>query len=80
VLDDDALMPHVTEYARNIAAFSAPRALAAMKSQIWTAMDDSYDIGFAYADHEQDLATGTEDFREAFASYREKRTPDFKGR
>ena len=80
VLDDDALMPHVTEYARNIAAFSAPRALAAMKAQIWTAMDDSYDVGFIAADKEQDLATGTEDFREAFASYREKRTPDFKGR
>ena len=80
VVDDEALMPHVTDYARNIAAFSAPRALAAMKAQIWTAMDDSYDVGFAYADAEQDIATHTEDFREAFASYREKRTPNFKGR
>ena len=72
-------MPHVVEYARNIAAYSAPRALAAMKAQIWTAMDDSYDVGFAYADHEQELATGTADFREAFGSYREKRAPKFTG-
>jgi len=80
VLDDDALMPHVIDYARNIAEFSAPRALAAMKAQIWTAIDDSYDIGFAAADHEQELATGTADFREAFGSYRDKRKPDFTGR
>ena len=80
VLDDDALMPHVADYAGSIAAYSAPRALAAIKAQIWTAMDDSYDVGFAYADHEQGLATGTEDFREAFGSYREKRVPKFTGR
>ncbi len=80
VLDDDALMPHVVEYARNIAAYSAPRALAAMKAQIWTAIDDSYDVGFAYADHEQDLATATADFREAFGSYRDKRTPNYTGK
>ncbi len=80
VLDDDALMPHVAEYAANIAAYSAPRAMAAMKAQIWTAIDDDYTTAFAYADHEQELATGTEDFREAFASYREKRTPVFRGK
>ncbi|MFZ4688371.1 MAG: enoyl-CoA hydratase-related protein [Polymorphobacter sp.] len=79
VLDDDALMPHVTEYARNIADFSAPRALAAMKAQIWTAADDNYDTAFAYADTEQELATATNDFREAFGSYREKRAPKFTG-
>ena len=80
VFDDEALMPHVTEYARSIAQFSAPRALAAMKAQIWTATDDSYDIAFGYADHEQELATGTADFREAFESYREKRMPSFTGK
>jgi enoyl-CoA hydratase/carnithine racemase len=80
VLDDEALMPHVSEYARNIAAFSAPRAMAAMKAQIWTAIDDSYDVGFAAADREQDIATHTDDFREAFGSYREKRTPKFTGK
>lgn len=80
VLDDDALMAHVMEYARNIAAYSAPRSLAAMKAQVWTAIDEDYSTAFAAADLEQDKATGTEDFREAFASYREKRLPAFKGR
>jgi enoyl-CoA hydratase/carnithine racemase len=80
VLDDDALMPHVTEYARNIASFSAPRALAAMKAQVWTALDEDYTTAFAAADMEQELATRTADFREAFASYREKRAPLFTGK
>ena len=80
VLGDEALMAHVADYARNIADYSAPRALAAIKAQIWTAIDDSYADGFVYADAEQERATGTEDFREAFASYREKRLPKFTGR
>ncbi len=79
VLDDEALMPHVGDYARNIATYSAPRALAAIKAQIWTAIDDDYDTGFAAADHEQHIAAASADFREAFASYREKRAPKFSG-
>jgi enoyl-CoA hydratase/carnithine racemase len=80
VLDDDALMPFVIEYARNIATFSAPRALAAMKAQVWTALDEDYTTAFAAADKEQDIASASADFREAFASYREKRVPRFTGR
>ncbi|KAB7643705.1 enoyl-CoA hydratase-related protein [Polymorphobacter fuscus] len=80
VLDDAALMPHVMAYARDIATYSAPRALAAMKAQVWTALDEDYATAFAAADREQDIAVTTADFREAFASYREKRAPDFSGR
>jgi enoyl-CoA hydratase/carnithine racemase len=64
VLDDDQLMPHVTAYAQSIAANAAPRALAAMKAQLWTAADDSYDAAFAAANLEQDRCTASEDFRE----------------
>jgi enoyl-CoA hydratase/carnithine racemase len=77
VLDDEALLPHVMAYARGIAAHSAPRSLAAMKAQIWTAIDDHYDVAFEAADHEQDLAIQTKDFREGIDSLREKRTPVF---
>jgi enoyl-CoA hydratase/carnithine racemase len=78
VLDDDALIPHAIQYARAIADNSAPRSLAAMKAQIWTALDDGYDEAFAASDYEQDLATKTADFREGVASLREKRPPRFK--
>jgi enoyl-CoA hydratase/carnithine racemase len=80
VLDDAQLLPHVQAYAQAIASHSAPRALAAMKAQIWTAMDDTYDDAFDAANLEQDLCVGTEDFREALSSYKEKRAPLFKGR
>jgi enoyl-CoA hydratase/carnithine racemase len=80
VFDDDALMTHTMDYARGIAVNSAPRALAAMKAQIWTAQDDCYDAGFAAADHEQDLATQTADFREGIDSLRAKRAPTFTGK
>ncbi|MBO6696942.1 MAG: enoyl-CoA hydratase/isomerase family protein [Maricaulis sp.] len=79
VLDDDALMAHALEYARDLAVNSAPRSLAAMKAQIWTAIDDYYDSAFAESDREQDIADKTEDFREGVKSLIEKRTPDFRG-
>lgn len=79
VLDDDALLPHVLAYAQGIAANAAPRALAAMKAQLWTAADDDYTTGFAFADHEQALATDTADFREGIGSYKDKRPPVFTG-
>lgn len=78
--DGAALMAHVSEYANAIAANSAPRSLAAIKAQIWTAIDDPYGEAFRASDAEQDAATQTVDFREGFTSYTQKRTPDFKGR
>lgn len=77
--DDDALMDKVTQYAEGIAANSAPRSLAAIKAQIWTAVDDPYCEGFRASDIEQDLATQTADFSEGYTSYTEKRAPEFKG-
>jgi len=76
-IEDDGLVAHAGEYAKTIAANSAPRSLAAMKAQIWTALDDPYNAAFQASDREQDLATQTEDFREGFMSYVEKRAPAF---
>jgi len=77
-LPDAELMPHALAYAKQIAQNAAPRSLAAIKAQIWSAGDDSYDEAFSAADHEQDLAVQTQDFREGIASLREKRSPKFK--
>ncbi len=76
---DEDLMAHVREYAKSIATYSAPRSLAAIKAQIWTAADDPYNAAFQASDHEQHTATQTSDFREGFTSYTERRIPDFKG-
>ncbi|MGF1456030.1 MAG: enoyl-CoA hydratase-related protein [Alphaproteobacteria bacterium] len=77
-IEDAALMDHVLQYAKGIATYSAPRSLAAIKAQIWTALDDPYNAAFQASDHEQHLATQTTDFREGFMSYTERRVPDFK--
>ena len=79
VLPDAELMPHALKYAQQIAANSAPRSLAAMKAQIWSATDDCYDQAFSAADHEQDLSVQTQDFLEGISSLREKRSPKFTG-
>ncbi|MEM6584119.1 MAG: enoyl-CoA hydratase-related protein [Pseudomonadota bacterium] len=79
-VDDANLLTHAIEYARNIAKNSAPRSLAAIKAQIWAATDQTYSEAFSASDREQDLAIQTDDFREAFESYTEKRDPQFKGR
>ena len=77
-LPDAELMPHALAYAKQIAHNAAPRSLAAIKAQIWSAGDDCYDEAFRAADHEQDLAVQTQDFLEGIASLREKRRPKFK--
>ncbi len=79
-IGDDDLMTHVMDYAENIATNNAPRSLAAIKAQIWTAIDDPYNEAFQVSDREQALATKTEDFKEGFTSYKERRTPDFKNK
>lgn len=80
VLDDDKLDTYVTEYAGQIALNSAPRSLAAIKAQIWTAIDDPYRDAFRASDEEQRTAMTTSDFQEALQSYIKKRAPEFKGR
>lgn len=80
VHDAAALLPLATRYARNLAANSAPRSLAAMKAQIWMAIHESYDAAYLKDDEEQLNCMRTADCREGLKSHMEKRSPAFVGR
>jgi enoyl-CoA hydratase/carnithine racemase len=77
LLNDEGFDDEVMEYARNIAANSAPRALAVMKAQIWGYQDLSYDEALEDTDREIKINTATADFREAISSYVNKQAPRF---
>ncbi|WP_207004509.1 enoyl-CoA hydratase-related protein [Trinickia mobilis] len=79
VHDDDVLLAHTMAYAHQLAEHSAPRSLAAMKAQIWMALDESYDDAYLKADEEQARCMRTLDYKEGFTSYMEKRPPSFTG-
>jgi enoyl-CoA hydratase/carnithine racemase len=79
VVDDAELATRVATYAAGIAANAAPRSLAAIKAQIWTAQDDCYANAFTEADQEQERCMHTQDFVEAMTSYMQKRPPQFSG-
>lgn len=67
------------ELARTVAA-RAPVARRLAKDAVLAAADTTLDAGLAYERHNFYLLFGTEDTQEGIRAFRERRTPEWKGR
>jgi enoyl-CoA hydratase/carnithine racemase len=64
-------------YARDLAANCAPSSMAAMKRQVYAALDQDVDTALLEANALMLASLGADDFREGVASFVEKRPPQF---
>jgi enoyl-CoA hydratase/carnithine racemase len=64
-------------YARDLAANCAPSSMAAMKHQVYAALDQDVETALLEANARMQASLGADDFREGVASFLEKRPPDF---
>jgi enoyl-CoA hydratase/carnithine racemase len=64
-------------YARDLAANCAPSSMAAMKHQVYAALDQDVETALLEANARMKASLGADDFREGVASFLEKRPPDF---
>jgi enoyl-CoA hydratase/carnithine racemase len=77
VLPPEDLLPATVDYAFELATYSSPASMAAMKRQVWS------DLAKPLVDAEADSITlmrrslKEADFKEGVESYLQKRTPDF---
>jgi len=79
VVDDGALMAQALEVAENLA--SGPTvALGLMRQAYWQSLDNTYEAQLGLESAFQTRAGATEDAEEGREAFREKRTPQFKGR
>jgi enoyl-CoA hydratase/carnithine racemase len=80
VLPPDELLPHVKEYARDIALNVSPRSTRIIKRQIWSALDESFPEALLHAHSEKVSSMDSEDFKEGLAHFKENRPAQFTGR
>ena len=79
VVDDDQLMPEVTAYAKKLA--QAPtRSIGMIKRLLNRSFDSDLLTQLDFEAAFQGLATSTEDMREGWTSFLEKREPRFQGK
>jgi 2-(1,2-epoxy-1,2-dihydrophenyl)acetyl-CoA isomerase len=78
VVPDDQVESTAMELAKALAA--GPRSLGIIKHVAWSAADMSIEEALTHERVHQKEATRTEDFIEGVSAFKDKRTPEFKGR
>jgi enoyl-CoA hydratase/carnithine racemase len=74
----DELKQYTYDYARELATWCAPSAMRALKRQIWDAPFQTLHEAVIVANRQMEAANSAPDFKEGVASFREKRTPEFR--
>lgn len=77
--DDDELMEKTREYAQNLAD-GATKAIGLIKRTVNEGMEVPLDAGMAFEREGINQLFASEDAKEGFAAFKEKREPEFKGR
>lgn len=77
--DGDELMAKTVEYAQNLAN-GATKAIGLIKRTVNEGMEVPLDAGMAFEREGINQLFASEDAKEGFAAFKEKRKPEFKGR
>ena len=79
LLPAERFADEVGDIARDLAAWSSPRAMSVIKRQVYADWSRPLGEAVAIADMEQFACLESDDLREGIASFLEKRTPNFEG-
>jgi enoyl-CoA hydratase/carnithine racemase len=77
VCDAESVLGEAQAYARDLARFSSPRAMAAVRHQVYADLGDDFDAAWARGLAIMHVMAGEPDFGEGVASFTEKRDPRF---
>jgi enoyl-CoA hydratase/carnithine racemase len=77
VMPADDLLPSTMAYAFELATYSSPASMAAMKRQVWGDLGRTIDDAGAHAVGLMQRSLKEADFTEGVQSFLQKRTPDF---
>jgi enoyl-CoA hydratase/carnithine racemase len=76
-VEGGGVLEEAQAYARDLAANCAPSSMAAMKRQVYAALDQDIDSALQEANGLMVASLAAADFREGVASFVEKRPPAF---
>jgi len=80
VFPQDAFLPSVYAYAKDLANNVSPRSMGIIKTQVYNAMFQTLGEAFETSEEEMVKSLQCEDFKEGVAHFVEKRAPVFTGR
>ena len=77
VCEADTVVAEAQTYARELARFASPRAMAAVRRQVYADLGADFDAAWARGLAIMHVMAGQPDFGEGVASFTEKRDPNF---